>query len=271
MHRKTSLILVATLSLSFSAQAGKPERDKQKEVEPKVKEAEKAVNDACKGGLKFDVKWDSYAKADDMWRVPEASEAIAELAKSYCTSPEDQKAFADLLKTVVIKFNSDMGDPAYDKGKKAITVGSTSSSYNTAEQVQTAIDNSARAAGGWGKAERAKKTEAEGNVKTAEKSAGAACKAKALKIEVDWKSYKTADDMSSVHDAAAAIADAAKNYCGSPDDQKAFNANVSKFTVAFAEEIGDPAYDKAKKTISIHSKSNSFNGDHQIKTILDAF
>lgn len=134
------MVIVALAVVATLAWAGKPERDKQKEVTPLVATHAKTVKTACGCDVKFDVKWDSYKKADDMWRVKETAEAFAKAATAYCESDEDKKAFCANVKSVSISFSADVGDVAYNEKAKSFAAHSNESSYNGDHQFKAFLD-----------------------------------------------------------------------------------------------------------------------------------
>ncbi len=234
-----------------------------------MKAAEKAVNDACKGGLKLEVNWASYAKADDMFRVPEAANQLVEFAKAFCTSPTESKVFAEALKVVTIQFDANVPDPIHDRAKKRLIVHATSNSYNIAEHITRSLE-ATRPRGTMGKAELAQKAAFEPKLKAAEKAVADACKAKTA-ITVDWLSYPTANDMFRIPEAANAVVTVATAYCTTPADQKAFADSVKTFNIVFDADMKDPTFDQKAKAIELHATSNSYNSEHQLKPIVDTF
>lgn len=134
------VLAVAVVVVAAVAWAGKPERDKQKEVTPLVTEHGKAVKAACGCEVKLNVKWDSYKKADDMMRVKEVAEAFATAAKAHCESDEDKKLFCANVKAVEISFGKDVGDVEYKEKEKTFVAHSNDSSYNGDHQFKPFLD-----------------------------------------------------------------------------------------------------------------------------------
>jgi hypothetical protein len=124
--RKTLAVAVACVAaLAF---AGKPERDKQKELTPKIAERAKNIKAACGCEVKITPKWDTYKKADDMGRIDSCAEAFETALKQHCESPEDKKALCENVKELHIAFAADIPSPAIEK--KVITAHSNDMSYN---------------------------------------------------------------------------------------------------------------------------------------------
>ena len=96
--------------------AGKPERDKQTELKPAVAAAEASVKTACGCAGKITVKWETFPKADDMFRVANTCEDITMSVKAQCQSADDKKAYCTNVTGYEISFSKD-GGSANLKGK----------------------------------------------------------------------------------------------------------------------------------------------------------
>jgi hypothetical protein len=135
----TKTLAVAVGLVAAVAFAGKPERDKQKEVTAQVSEHAKTVKAACGCEVKISPKWDSYKKADDMTRIDNCAEAFATAAKQQCASPEDKKAFCDNVKELhVVYQKGDVGDPSANN--KVVTAQSNDGMYNGDNQFKAIFD-----------------------------------------------------------------------------------------------------------------------------------
>ncbi len=94
MTRRTAFGLVIASSLGFVATgiAGKPERDKQAELKPVIARVEADLKATCGCGVKIGVKWESYATADNMFRIPKTLDDILEASKNQCSTAENKAA-----------------------------------------------------------------------------------------------------------------------------------------------------------------------------------
>jgi len=137
-ERSRSLVGVTILCLAANSFAGKPERDKQEELKPKVADAEKSVQSACGCKVTIQVMWDSYPKADDVFRIPETLEAFSTASQKQCNSPANKKAFCTNLTNLEVGFNKD-GGMAELKGK-TIKCASNDSSYTGDHQFTAILD-----------------------------------------------------------------------------------------------------------------------------------
>lgn len=120
------------LAMSFTsaiAFAGKLEREKQKEITPKITEGRAAVKRACGCDPAINVKWDSYKTPDDMFRIPESVAGFSTAATSFCTDAESKKAFCANVSSLNISFNADGG--SLTKSGKSFNAGSNGSGYSS--------------------------------------------------------------------------------------------------------------------------------------------
>lgn len=131
--------LVVTMLLVTTVMAGKPERDKKKELEPKIKDAIAEAKAACGCDFAIDVKWDTYTKADDMFRILEGVTSFTEAEKEVCQSQEDKDAFCKGSKGMKgqVIFQK---EPKFEKKDKLLICGSSDSSYCGSHQVKPVFD-----------------------------------------------------------------------------------------------------------------------------------
>ncbi len=128
-----SLVCAAVVGTSF---AGKPERDRVAELKPKVAAAESAAKAACGCAAKINVKWDSFAKADDMFRVPETLDDVVAASKTQCTNADNKKAMCKGVTGYEIEYSKE-GGSATLKGKTIVLT--TSDMGHPGDHLITAI------------------------------------------------------------------------------------------------------------------------------------
>lgn len=105
------MVLIAILILvSPAAFAGKAERARKVEIESALKGYASAFKKACGCDVKFDVKWDTYQKIDDMARIEMAGEKLAENAPGFCTDADAKKAIC-VMKTMALSYGAEPADP----------------------------------------------------------------------------------------------------------------------------------------------------------------
>lgn len=134
MSGVTALLLVGSLAL-----AGKPERDKKKELEPAIKTAIEEGKKACGCDFPVEVKWDSYTKADDMMRIADGVKSFTDAMVQVCESPEDKAAFCKASKGMkgVVQFGA---DGTFAQKDKVLTCNTNDSSYCGSHQVKAVFE-----------------------------------------------------------------------------------------------------------------------------------
>jgi hypothetical protein len=130
-------MLFAVLALSSIALAGKPERDRQKELNPKLATAKAEMKKRCGCDVSFMVKWDSYQKADDMFLVEAALADLTEATKDNCDDDNEKKVLCSHLKSYVVSYDSN-GAVSYASG--ALTCGTASSTHCGSNQLDAIIN-----------------------------------------------------------------------------------------------------------------------------------
>ena len=127
--------VAVTLALAIPslAAAGKPERDRQKELEPKVAETKTAVKKLCGCDIPVSVQYESYPKADDMLRVPDALSSLVEALQNDCDDANEKAILCKNLKGYVVKFGKGGTDVSFSSG--VISCPSTDTGYCGKEQV----------------------------------------------------------------------------------------------------------------------------------------
>lgn len=136
MNRK-SLLVALVLVVSTGAWAGKEEREKKAELEPRVKAASDAFKSHCGGSISITVDWKSYKTVNDMYQLGYAMDAITEGAATYCKDSESKNAMR-ALKSVNYAFGNIDKAPAYKDGK--IEANSDSSGRHSWEQFTKLVD-----------------------------------------------------------------------------------------------------------------------------------
>ena len=131
----TALMLVGSLAL-----AGKPERDKKKELEPQIKTALEEGKKACGCDFAVEVKWDGYTKADDMMRIADGVKSYTDAMVQVCESPEDKAAFCKGSKGMkgVVEFLK--GDPSFEQKDKVLICKTDGSQYCGEGQVKPVFE-----------------------------------------------------------------------------------------------------------------------------------
>jgi hypothetical protein len=131
-------LALAVAFVAAVALAGKPERDKQKEVTPELAKDTQEIKAACGCDVKITPKWESFPKADDMGRIKTVAEYFTTAAKDHCQSPEDKKALCDNVKELHIVFDNNVPEPLF--ANKVITCHSNNSSANSDGQFKAILD-----------------------------------------------------------------------------------------------------------------------------------
>jgi hypothetical protein len=135
----TKTFALAVCCIAAVAFAGKPERDKEKELTPKLAEQAAQIKEACGCEVKMSPKWDSYPKAGDMGRIKSCAEQLATVAKKFCESPEDKKAFCGNVKEMTMTYSKgDVGKP--ELTDKVLACHSNDMSYNSDAQLKQILD-----------------------------------------------------------------------------------------------------------------------------------
>jgi hypothetical protein len=98
--------LIAAASLASSAWSGKPERDKQAALEPKVTATKDGIKSDCGCDVAVKVQWDTYKAVVDMERIGPFLDALAKTSKSHCAKPADKKAYCSALSAVDVSWGT---------------------------------------------------------------------------------------------------------------------------------------------------------------------
>ncbi|MBL7544794.1 MAG: hypothetical protein JNL11_13335 [Bdellovibrionaceae bacterium] len=136
MQRK-SLLMGLMLIVSTGAWAGKEEREKKTELEPRVKAAAEAFKSKCGGGVSITVDWKSYKTVNDMSQIGYAMDAIKDGAAAYCTDDESKKIMSTVKSIDYVFGKTDQG-PKFKSGK--ITASTDSTGYNSWDQMAKLVD-----------------------------------------------------------------------------------------------------------------------------------
>lgn len=125
------------LVVSVFAFAGKLERDKKAELEPRVKAATEAFKKNCGCGVAITVKWDNYKKADDMGQIGWAMDSIKDGSESYCKDAGGKKAMCN-MKSIEYSFGSTDEQPKFAAG--LVSAQSNAQGYVTWDQITKVVD-----------------------------------------------------------------------------------------------------------------------------------
>lgn len=136
MNRK-SLLVALVLVVSTGAWAGKEEREKKAELEPRVKAASDAFKSHCGGSISITVDWKSYKAVNDMSQLGYAMDAIRDGSATYCKDGESKKAM-QALKSLNYVFGNIDKAPTFKSGK--IEASSDSSGYHSWDQITKLVD-----------------------------------------------------------------------------------------------------------------------------------
>jgi hypothetical protein len=69
----------------------------------------------CGCDIKFDVKWDTYKKIEDMTRIEMAGEKLVENAPAFCTDSESKKSIC-VMKTMSLSYGANPAEPQLKAG-----------------------------------------------------------------------------------------------------------------------------------------------------------
>ena len=111
--------------------AGKPERDKADELKPVAEKAQSTVKTACGCDVKVGVKFDSFAKADDMQYIDRVLDSLETAVKHQCEKEADKKALCDSLTEVEVAYQQDESSVKLEGKKIVATTGPHSYSSDT--------------------------------------------------------------------------------------------------------------------------------------------
>lgn len=120
-----TILTFTSFTLSSALLAGKPERDKQAELEPLVKTTETNVKQNCGCAVAIKVNWASYDNVSNMYRIRNNLDAFDAVAKNQCNSAANKKAFCDNMKTLEVSYAAEVKNPEYSNGVMKITNNST--------------------------------------------------------------------------------------------------------------------------------------------------
>jgi hypothetical protein len=132
-------VVFSVLSVSTIALAGKPERDKQKELEPKVAELKKDIKTRCGCDIKVTVDWSTYKTARDMSRIEAALSSLSEATQGHCASEAEKKILCSHLKGYTVGYAEEAGEPKL-VGGSTIWCGSTDVRFCGGRLVKEIID-----------------------------------------------------------------------------------------------------------------------------------
>jgi hypothetical protein len=138
MKKPTLLLAMFAIAGGGLALAGKPERDKQLQMQPQVKDVASAVRTMCGCPVVVDVKWSSYTRADDMSTINAALSAITTATKNQCTTPENKRALCENVKTIELSYSLNPGEPFLSGTAMRITSNNTT--YSDERQLQGVFD-----------------------------------------------------------------------------------------------------------------------------------
>ena len=140
-----TLGIVCVLGPVSNAYAGKPERDRQEELEPVVAAAAAEATTACGCPIKITVKYESYSSVNTMFRIDANVDSIKSSISSHCSKEADKKAVCANLSEFVITANTDksvpgngVASPVYKD--KVITTYSGDSGYNNDSEINAIMD-----------------------------------------------------------------------------------------------------------------------------------
>jgi hypothetical protein len=131
MAKNVWMVGAAVLGLASFALAGLPEREKQRELEPKVKAASDAVAATCGCSPAVAVDWATFKTVESMYTVDFAVASYQEIAEATCKADQQAKAgFCSNVKNVAVKWTAEEPNAVCAAGTCTFTVGSQS--YQTA-------------------------------------------------------------------------------------------------------------------------------------------
>jgi hypothetical protein len=110
----TRIAVLAVMADGILCFALPPKAEMKKEMEEKIKNAQKEIQDNCGcPGPKFIVDWGSYqykAEQNDMLRIGDLSEGLNDGTKGPCKfKPEYKASFCKATKTMVVKIHYKKG------------------------------------------------------------------------------------------------------------------------------------------------------------------
>jgi hypothetical protein len=104
---KQTMIVLAVLSISLAAYAGKQERDLMtKEVAPAVETAVNTLKSHCGCDVKISVDESNLKTMDELRQAERTAKSVSEGAEKYCTDAPSKKAICQLRTLVLTKGKS---------------------------------------------------------------------------------------------------------------------------------------------------------------------
>lgn len=101
------VIGACVIALATLAWAGKPEREKQKEITAKATTVKGDVKKACGCAVGVDVKWATFKTVENMSNIERTVRDFGVAAAKHCSDADSKKALCKSLKSVEIFYNKD--------------------------------------------------------------------------------------------------------------------------------------------------------------------
>ncbi len=132
-------MIFAMLAISSVAMAGKPERDAQKELTPKLAALKSDIKARCGCDLDVTVRWESYTRADDMACIEDSLNGLSVGTKKNCDDANEKKITCAHLKAYELHYEKkDGGSITYNNG--TISCGTNDSNYCSDQMINQIVD-----------------------------------------------------------------------------------------------------------------------------------
>ncbi len=131
--------LVGLMLVSAPVRAGKPERDRAKELERLMKAAQGAIKKSCGCGPSLAGKWQSFPDVHKMFRCHDTVEAIKDASVKHCTDADSKRAYCRNVSRFEIAFTGERYEQPKQSGK-TIQTWCTDLKYTNADELKTLLD-----------------------------------------------------------------------------------------------------------------------------------
>jgi hypothetical protein len=135
-------LAVGLFGLSLVAapvRAGKPERDRAKELERLMKAAQGAIKKSCGCGPSLAGKWRTFPDVHKMFRCHDTVDAIKDASLKHCADAKSKQAYCKNVSRFEIAFTTERYNQPKQSGK-TIQTWCTDMKYTNADELKAILD-----------------------------------------------------------------------------------------------------------------------------------
>ena len=108
MSKRLVVVGVGIVAFASLAYAGLAERERKRELEPKIASAVEAVTATCGCSPGVQVDWETFKSVESMYTLDFLMSSYQEISESFCKADAEAKAgFCSSVKGVAVKWTAD--------------------------------------------------------------------------------------------------------------------------------------------------------------------